>query len=333
MDDMAAAQALDPPKSDGLMVEEALEKAEEQSQELGVQPARRVGFLRRLLPGIAIAGGIGAVEVFRQRFQERQTFVPDRYPNGIWDPSPYGVEAEDVFFQSPDGTQLHGWWMPFKRARGTVLYCHGNSGNITHRIGVYRHMRRLKLNVLAFDYRGFGRSDGKPTEKGVYADARAAYDFLLSEIGETFDRVVLFGHSLGGAIAIDLALERPVVGLVAQSTFTSAKEMARIRFPSVPMHIIASNHFRSIEKVAQLEGVPKLFIHGTSDETIPYALGERLFEASAEPKEWYSVPYAGHNDVYRHGGVRYLWRVSRFMRRCLKEAAKTSTSTADPASK
>ena len=190
--------------------------------------------IRKVLPGLALAGGLGALEMARQRFQQSQTFLPDRYPNGIWDPSPYGVEVEDEWFESEDGTRLHGWWMPYKRARGTVIYCHGNSGNITNRIGVFRYLRRLKLNVFAFDYRGYGRSDGKPSEAGVFADARAAYGHITGAKNEDPRRILLFGHSLGGAIAIDCATHCEVAGLVAQSTFTSLKDMARVRFSVGP---------------------------------------------------------------------------------------------------
>ncbi len=281
-----------------------------------VAPNRGGRWLRRVLPGIAVAGGVGALEVVRQRFQHSQTFLPDRYPNGIWDPKPYGVINEDKFFASEDGTALHGWWIPVRRARGTVIYCHGNSGNITNRIGVFRYLQRLRLNVFAFDYRGYGRSEGEPSEEGVYADARAAHDFVTGELQEEPERLLIFGHSLGGAIAIDMVTHRRAAGLVAQSTFTNLREMARARFPSMPMHLVASNRFRSIDKVGSLE-LPKLFVHGTADETVPYHIGERLYERAADPKEWYSVPHAGHNDVYRFGGFRYLWKVSRFARRCL----------------
>ncbi len=269
-----------------------------------------------LLPGLLVAGGIGAIEVARRRFQHSQLYLPERYPDGIWDPRPYGVVADDVWFDSADGTRLHGWWLPTRRARGTVLYCHGNSGNITSRIGVFRYLRQLKVNVFAFDYRGYGRSAGVPSEQGLFADARAAWDQLVREVGEAPQRIVLFGHSLGGAVAIDLATRREPAALVVQSSFTSLKEIARERFPSVPLHLVASRQYRSIDKVARVL-LPKLFIHGASDETIPFTLGRRLFEHAAEPKEWYPVAHAGHSDVYRYGGFRYLWKVSRFLKRAL----------------
>ena len=151
----------------------------------------------------------------------------------------------------------------------------------------------------------------------------AAYDYLLGELQETPERILIFGHSLGGAIAIDCASHRSAAGLVVQSSFTNLKEMARARFPGWPLHLIANNQFDSLGKVPELN-LPKLFLHGASDETIPISLGERLFEHAAEPKEWYAVPRAGHNDVYRHGGLRYLWKLAGFCRRSLRAAKKRS---------
>ena len=275
---------------------------------------------RATVPALLFAGTAGFL---RNRFQHSQMFLPEKYPTGIWEPQTYGVPAEDVWFKSKDGVNLHGWWIPFKRARGTVLYCHGNAGNITNRIGVYRFLRRLRLNVLTFDYRGYGRSEGRPSEQGLFVDAQAAHDYLTEVVGESSDRILVFGHSLGGAVAVDLATHRSAAGLVVQSSFTDLREMAKVRFPSVPMHLIARNHFRSLNKVPEIE-IPKLFIHGTEDETVPFAVGESLYEAACEPKDWYPIPYAGHNDVYRFGGVRYLWRLARFSRHCLTQARRSS---------
>jgi fermentation-respiration switch protein FrsA (DUF1100 family) len=297
------------------------------SRSSGPQPVG-TRWLRATVPSLAMAGALGALGYWRNRFQHGQTFLPERYPNGLWQPGNYGVTADDVWFESSDGTTLHGWWMPVARARGTVLYCHGNAGNITSRIGVYQYLKRLRLNVFAIDYRGYGRSHGRPSEQGVFADARAAFDWLVDEMSESPDRILLFGHSLGGAIAIDCAASRPAAGLVVQSSFTDLREMARERFRSVPLHWVARNQFRSLSKVPRLQQ-PKLFIHGTSDETVPIRLGERLFEHAAEPKEWFPVRHAGHNDVHRFGGFRYLWKLAAFSRRALSRARSSRVSVSN----
>lgn len=261
----------------------------------------------------ALAGGLGALGYLRHRFQTQRTFLPDRYPNGIWDPAPYGLHAEDVWFVSEDGVELHGWWMPHRRSRGTLLYYHGNSGSIAHQIGIFRHLRRLRVSLFAFDYRGYGRSSGQPSERGLYRDARAAWKFLTGELAQARGSIVLFGHSLGGAVAIDAARDCPAAGLIVQSSFTQMRDEVKAIMPTLPLHLAARNQFRSIEKIASVT-MPKLFIHGTADGTVPSHLGEQLFEAAKPPKELYLVARAGHNDVHRHGGARYLHRLSRFLR-------------------
>lgn len=273
--------------------------------------------LRAALPPLALLGSLGALEWLRGRFQHSQVFVPDHYPNGIWDPVPFGLPAEDVFFPSEDGVALHGWWMPHPKPLATLMYCHGNTGSLAHRIGVFRFLRRLKVSLFAFDYRGFGRSAGEPSEKGVLQDVRAAYDQLTGPLAQSDDRLVVVGHSLGGAVAIDLALHRRPAGLVVQSSFTDLREMARSLFPQVPMHLACRNGFRSIDKVGRLT-LPKLFVHGTGDGTVPFRMGQALYQAAAAPKEFLAIERAGHNDLQSHGGLAYLRRLSRFVKRCVR---------------
>lgn len=281
--------------------------------------ARRPRWLLLALPTLALGGGLGALSYLRSRFQRSRLFLPDRYPDGVWNPRRFGLSAEDTWFRSRDGVDLHGWWIPHADARGTLLYCHGNTGSIANRIGVFRHLRRLRVNLLAFDYRGYGRSAGTPSESGLFQDVRAAFDHLVGALGQPRSQVILFGHSLGGAVAIDCALDRRPAGLVVQASFTHIRDAAKALFPTLPLHLAATRQFRSIEKVARL-GMPKLFIHGDSDATVPLELGKKLFEAASEPKELYIVRHGGHNDLHRHGGARYLRRLSRFRHRCLKLA-------------
>ena len=278
---------------------------------------RNAILVRRLTLGsLMLAGGLGAAEVLRKRFQRQRLYLPDRFPNGVWRPHRFGLEAVDQWFRSDDGLILHGWWVPHPKARGTVLYCHGNSGSIAHQIGVFRYVRRLKVNLFGFDYRGYGRSEGSPNEQGLYADARAAYDHLVDDLEVAPQSILLFGHSLGGAVAIDCAMDRPVAGLIVQSSFTHLKDATRASFPRLPVHLLARRQYDSLQKVASLT-MPKLFIHGSADETLPPEMAERLYEAAAEPKEHFVVHRAGHNDVYRHGGGRYLRKLAAFRRRCL----------------
>lgn len=273
------------------------------------------------LAGLAVAGGVSTLTLMREQIHRRHVYLPAKFPNGVWDPSPFGLNVEDVWFEAEDGIGLHGWWIPHRRARGTLLFCHGNSGSIAHHIGVLKLLARLRVNIFAFDYRGYGRSEGRPAERGLYRDARAAWDVLVHRMGISPDEIIYFGHSLGGAVAIDTALRRPAAGLIVQSTFTDLSDASRAVLPVPGVGWVTKNQFRSIEKVPELR-LPKLFIHGTEDGTIPVTLGRRLYEAAEEPKQMLEIPRAGHNDVHRHGGLRYLRTVSSFRKRTLKRAGE-----------
>jgi pimeloyl-ACP methyl ester carboxylesterase len=273
-------------------------------------------FGRIALPSLAVAA-VGAIGTYaRNRLQTSHLFAPDRHPIGFWDPAAYGLAVEDVWFEAEDGARLHGWWIAHPYALGTLIYCHGNNGNVTNRIGVLDDLRRLGVNLLAFDYRGYGRSEGIPDEEGLCRDVRAAWDYLIAERAQRPASILLFGHSLGGAVAIDGALHREVAGLVVQSSFTSVRDMARTIYPRVPLHYVARNQFRSIDKVGRL-AMPKLFIHGTQDPTVPISLGRALHDRAPAPKEWYEVEGGGHSELHRHGGLRYFGRLQRFTRLCL----------------
>lgn len=272
--------------------------------------------LRYSLPSLAVAGGLGLFQMAR-KFQHGHMFVPSRYPEGPWEPTEHGLEVEDVHFESEDKTSLHGWWMAHDKPsnkRMTVLYCHGNTGNIAERSPIFKYLQQLQANVFAFDYRGYGRSDGVPTELGVCADVRAAIDHVITEIGVPAHRIILFGHSLGGAIAIDGAFHRQqLAGLVVQSSFTQNLDMARHFYPGKPVHWITKNGFRSIDKVSHLP-MPKLFIHGRADPKVPFEHGKMLYEAAAEPKQFLEVTRATHNDVHQQGGLKYTSVLTRFGR-------------------
>lgn len=276
-------------------------------------PGRTVRSLA--LPALAVAGGLGALGYLRSRFQHSRVFMPERYPNGVWNPEAFGLPAEDHWLRTADDVELHGWWIPHPSARGTLLYCHGNTGSIANRIGVFQHLRRLRVNLMAFDYRGYGRSAANPSETGLYLDVRAAFDHLVEVLDQPSQSIILFGHSLGGAVAVDCALDRPAGGLVVQASFTHIRDAAKAMFPTLPLHLATTRQFHSIGKVGKIR-IPKLFIHGELDETVPLELGKRLFGAACEPKDLYIVRRGGHNDLHRYGGVRYLHRLSRFCRRC-----------------
>jgi pimeloyl-ACP methyl ester carboxylesterase len=269
-----------------------------------------------MLAAAGMAGAVLAADLARKLYQKSRLFAPERFPEGEWQPREHGLPAEDRWFRSSDGVRLHGWWIPRRDAACTLLFCHGNSGSIGHRLEELLYMAGLPVNIFAFDYRGYGRSSGAPSEEGLCRDARSAFRYVVEELGQPARTVILVGHSLGGAVAVDAAVELPAAGLVVQSSFTNVRDMARVLHPRLPMHWVATNQFRSVEKVRAIR-MPKLFIHGTADETVPYVLGHQLFQEASSPKAFYTVPGAGHHDVHVHGGGGYRQTLERFFFRCL----------------
>jgi uncharacterized protein len=245
-------------------------------------------------------------------FEERLIFVPSRSPVGDWHSA--GLQCEDVVFATADGVHLHGWYCPVPHPRCVFLMAHGNAGNITHRVDrITAWQRTLNVAVFAFDYRGYGRSTGHPNEQGVYSDARAAYRWLTAEKGIAPEDVVFFGESLGAAVALQLATEVLPRALILESPFTSAIAMGQRVFLWLPVRWMMRNRFASIEKITRYHG-PLLIVHGTHDTLIPFAMGQALFVRANEPKRFYAVTGADHNDVALTGGRHYLQAMDAFLR-------------------
>ncbi len=223
-------------------------------------------------------------------------FPAPRYPVGDWHPT--GLDQEEVHFQSADGTKLHGWYVTPPQPIAQVLHCHGNGEHVAYLADLLRFFRdEWHLAIFAWDYRGYGRSEGTPDELGVLADAAAAQRWLAQRAGISEDQVVLLGRSLGGATAIDLAVARGTRGLVLESTFTSMREMAAYHFPWLPVRQLMRSQFLSLEKIRRYEG-PLLISHAVHDEIVPYEMGQRLFAAAGgHDKTFFSIPTGGHNDL------------------------------------
>jgi uncharacterized protein len=208
-------------------------------------------------------------------------------------PPDVGLPWEDVYFETRDHVTLNGWFIKDPHARSTVIFAHGNCGNISDRVLKIKFFYDLRLNVSIFDYRGFGKSKGKPSEAGIYLDAQAAYDYLQSRGDVNMKNIILFGASIGGTVLVDLATHRDAALLVVESSITNARDMAKILYPFAPTFLMGLK-FNSIDKVRALK-VPKLFIHSPDDEVVPYWVGQKLFEAALEPKEFLMI-HGGHND-------------------------------------
>lgn len=224
-----------------------------------------------------------------------------------------GLPLEDVWFQAADGTRLFGWYVEASASSPVLLWCHGNAGNIIHRLENLAELHRIGLSVFLFDYRGYGRSSGRPSEEGLHQDALAAYDYLVVTRGVRPERLVLFGRSLGAAVAGELASRKPAAGLILEAPFPSIAAMARAHYLGLPMHWLLSGRFPLEERLAQVH-MPVLVVHGDRDEIVPIALGRRVFEAAREPKFFYVIEGADHNDTYRVGGRAYFGRLREFIR-------------------
>ena len=260
-------------------------------------------------------------------FEDQMIYFPTRYPDGLWElgavTSNSGCTLEDCFFSTSDGLRLHGWRCRPAHAEGitgdmVLLWFHGNAGNLSHRSDLMFRLAMTPAQVFIVDYRGYGRSEGKPSERGLYLDARAAWRYLVEERRVPPNRIVLFGKSLGGAVAIDLATEVEPAGLIVQSAFTSIPDMAARHFPFVPRALLRTR-MDSLSKIGDVE-VPKLFIHSDADEVAPYELGRRLYEAAPKPKRFYTVEGAGHNDTYVVGGHGYYAAIRDFVGYCRQRA-------------
>lgn len=285
------------------------------SDEPDETPDRGSPWWARALPYLAAAGGVSALEFLRTRFQRSRVFLRKHLPGGLTE-EPTVLPIEDVRFATEDGVKLHGWWIPHPRSRAAWIYLHGSAGHLGHQSTMLETLYALGVDLFAFDYRGYGQSGGTPTEEGLRRDARAAWRYVIEVREAAPERVLLHGQSLGGAVAIDAALRHRPAGLVVQSSFLDVRAMARVRHPQISW--IARNQFESIRKVEHLE-LPKLFIHGTEDETVPVEHARALYERAAPPKTLFLVPGGGHNDLHLHAGELYRRKLDRFLRRCLAE--------------
>ncbi len=223
-------------------------------------------------------------------------------------PKDIGLAYEDVTFES-DGYKLHAWFVPRDRAKGMVLFFHGNAGNIGHRLDKLHILNELGLETLIIDYRGYGQSEGRASEKGLTHDADAAYVYLTKTKGVSTDRIILYGESLGGAVAVDLAERKPVAALITEGAFTSIPAMVRASLPFVPTFTLALR-FDSLSKIERVSA-RKLFIHSVDDEIVPYPMGEALYDRAKEPKEFLRLR-GGHNTAFFDSVEIYTEGLRRF---------------------
>lgn len=231
-------------------------------------------------------------------------------------PNDAGLAYEDVFLASGPETTIHAWWLPHERSRLTLLFSHGNGGNISHRLDTLRIFHNLGLSVLIYDYAGYGRSNGSPSEEATRADARAAWRWLTRERGINPGSIVLFGRSLGGAVAAELAAHvhgrgEPPAGLILESTFTSIPDMGALLYPWLPVRLLSRFNYDSREALRSV-ALPALFLHSRDDDIIPFELGRRLHDAYAGPKTFQELR-GDHNTGFLHTGQAYADGLNRFL--------------------
>ena len=264
-------------------------------------------------------------------------FFPTTYPEGDWDTPMHGSDdgplVEDCEFHTSDGVRLHGWYCHPTGGKegdaavtpGTLLWCHGNAGNITHRYEMIKQFTQLSLAVFLFDYRGYGRSDGKPSEAGLCMDAEATWAYLVEKRCIPAQQIVVLGKSIGAVPALDLASRRSPAGLIIDSAFTCLSDMARVHMPLAPRFLLRTK-LDAIGRVGQV-ACPKLFIHSRADEIVPFELGQRLYQTAAEPKAFLPIEDMGHNDIHLATEGIYYERIHQFALHCMAEHACSDPPT------
>jgi len=245
-------------------------------------------------------------------------FFPERYIEAT--PEDYGLESyEDVYFPAQDGTRLHGWLVHGPDERAVLLWFHGNAGNISHRLHNLKMLHdALNIPIFIFDYREYGLSQGEISKAGTFSDAHGAFQYLTNEKGFQKSSVLLFGRSLGTALAVDIASKEECLGIILEAAFTSTDDMMQRYFPFFtpqPQSVVKYDSLSLIDKI----NAPVLFVHGQFDQTIPASMARRLFEKAPDPKKFYEIAGADHNDAYLVGGHEYFVVWQKFLNQCFGE--------------
>ena len=268
--------------------------------------------MRRVLRVLAsVAFILGVLWIMLPFLLNSLLYFPSRQFYG--QPSSFGLEDRDVVFETRDGETLHAWWFrTHDESLGHVLLLHGNAGNIGDRLLHAQLLTEAGLDVFSFDYRGYGRSTGSPSEEGTYNDARAAVLALARQEGVDTKRLLYLGESLGGGVAVALALEAPPRGLILLSTFTSVRDMGRVHYPIIPTSLVP-DAYPTLRRIRELE-CPVLVMHGDRDDIVPVEQGRALFEAAPEPKRLHLFPGAGHNDLLNRAGREWAETIAAWVR-------------------
>lgn len=268
--------------------------------------------MSKLLHWLAVLGsGYLALLILTWLLQGCMIHFPSRALEAT--PADAGLGFEELTLTTADGERLHAWFLPAHEARGVLLFFHGNAGNISHRLESLRIFHDLGLEVLIVDYRGYGRSSGRPSEAGLYRDAEAAYDYLTEEQGISSDRLLVFGRSLGAAVAAQLASRRPVAGVILESGFTSVPDLGAELYPFLPVRLLSRYRYDTREALSEVTA-PVLVVHSRDDDIIPFSHGRALFEAAGEPRQFLELE-GDHNTGFLRSRGRYVQGLEAFLQR------------------
>jgi hypothetical protein len=258
-----------------------------------------------------VGGGFALMILLAALFQDRMVFFPDADIAGT--PERLGLDFEDVRLTASDGVRLHGWLVPRAgdELSPVVVFFHGNAGNISHRLEMFEIVHNLGLSCLMIDYRGYGRSQGKPSEKGLYRDAEAAWNWLVRHKEVPPGRIICWGRSLGGPVAARLARDKQPGAAIIESSFTSLPELGQTIYPFLPVRLIARLHFPTKRFLEQLS-CPVLVVHSPEDEVVPFSFGRELFESAPEPKRFLRIS-GGHNNGFAVSGQVYQQGILDFL--------------------
>ena len=253
-------------------------------------------------------------------FQGRLVYHPTR--GFMATPDQASMDYEDVYLQTSDGVQLNGWFVPAESPKGTVLMFHGNGGNISHRLDTIAIFHKLGYNAMIIDYRGYGRSKGSPSEQGTYRDAETVWTYLTRKRKIDPKRIVLFGRSLGGAVAAWLAVEKHSAGLIIESTFTSVPDRGAELYKFLPVRFLARINYDTLGRIDKLR-CPLLVVHSRDDEIIPHHHGQQLFAAAKDPKRFQEIS-GGHNDGFMTSGSVYTDALAEFLESVIDQSSVVS---------
>ncbi|HAH07929.1 MAG TPA: alpha/beta hydrolase [Elusimicrobia bacterium] len=256
-----------------------------------------------------IAVGLVLLWAALRWFERANLYFPSR--EFTMGPQTFGLSYEEVFLRTEDGVRIHAWLLPAQRPGPVLLYCHGNAGNISSRMYKANLFHRLGLGVLLFDYRGYGKSEGRPSEEGTYRDAEAAWRWLVEEKRVRPEDIVVYGESLGNAIALETALRHPPRALILESAFTSVVDMGELIFPFLPVRAMTTIRYDNLAKIPRVS-CPVLVMHSREDSIVPFEMGRRLFEAAPEPKRFFELK-GSHDEGYIDTGEAYSGEILGFL--------------------